>query len=136
MFITVIVADDCKIIRDGVKSIIRISEERIRVIDEAANGKELLEIARTTPAVVYVVDIEMPVLSGIEAIERLMKLRPRSRVVVLSMYRDKVLVERVFRSGVRGYVLKECVAEDITQAINDVNKGKCYLSASIKKYKG
>jgi DNA-binding NarL/FixJ family response regulator len=81
-----------------------------------------------------VVDIEMPVLSGIEAMERLLKERPGSRVVILSMYRDRVLVERAFRAGARGYVLKESVAEDIVRAVQEVHQGKYWISPQISGY--
>jgi two-component system, NarL family, response regulator NreC len=134
MKIRVILADDHSVVRAGIKSVIEELKSGIKVVGEAADGRELLTIAGTTPADVYVVDIEMPVLSGIEAIERLLKARPGSRSVVLSMYREKVLVERAFRAGARGYVLKESVAEDIARAVEEVHAGRYWVSPQISGY--
>jgi len=85
-------------------------------VGEAGDGFELLEIARRLPADVYMVDISMPGLSGIEAAARLLKMRPGSRVVILTMYTERVLVDRAFQQGVHGYVLKDSSPEDIVRA--------------------
>jgi DNA-binding NarL/FixJ family response regulator len=130
--IGVAVADDSSAFRRAFLEILRRNGEGIRVIAEAGNGEELLSLARATTADVYVVDIEMPVLGGIDAVERLLRERPGSRVVILSMYRDRVLVERAFRAGARGYVLKESAAEDIVQAIVEVNRGGSWTSPLVR----
>jgi DNA-binding NarL/FixJ family response regulator len=130
--IGVVIADDNPVFRRAFLEILRGNGAGIRVVAEAGNGEELLAFARTTPADVYVVDIEMPVLNGIEAVERLLRERPGSRVVILSMYRDRVLVERAFRAGARGYVLKENAAEDIVPAIVEVHGGGSWSSPGIK----
>jgi DNA-binding NarL/FixJ family response regulator len=129
----VLLADDHAVVRAGIKSLLEELGGAI-VAGEAADGRELLALARTKPADVYVVDIEMPVLSGIETVERLLGERPGSRVVILSMYRDRVLVERAFRAGARGYVLKESVAEDIVRAVREVHQGKFWISPQISGY--
>jgi DNA-binding NarL/FixJ family response regulator len=133
MKIRVLLADDHSVVRAGIKSLAE-GLGGITVVGEAADGQELIGLARTTPADVFVVDIEMPVLSGIEAVERLLKERPGSKVVILSMYRDRVLVERAFRAGARGYVLKESVAEDIVRAVQEVAQGKYWISPQISGY--
>jgi two-component system response regulator NreC len=133
MRIRVLLADDHSVVRAGIKSLAE-SLGDVTVAGEAADGQELLALARTTPADVYVIDIEMPVLSGIEAMERLLAERPGSRVVILSMYHDRVLVERAFRAGARGYVLKESVAEDIVRAVKEVHQGKYWISPQISGY--
>jgi DNA-binding NarL/FixJ family response regulator len=133
MKIRVLLADDHSVVRAGIKSIAE-GFGGIIVVGEAADGQELLALARITPADVYVVDIEMPVLGGIDAMERLLRERPGSRVVILSMYRDRVLVERAFRAGARGYVLKESAAEDIVRAVQEVHQGKYWISPRISTY--
>jgi DNA-binding NarL/FixJ family response regulator len=133
MKIRVLLADDHSVVRAGIKSLAE-GQGGITVVGEATDGQELIKLARTTPADVFVVDIEMPVLSGIEAMEHLLKERPGSKVVILSMYRDRVLVERAFRAGARGYVLKESVAEDIVRAVQEVAQGKYWISPQISAY--
>jgi DNA-binding NarL/FixJ family response regulator len=133
MKIRVLLADDHSVVRAGIKSLAE-ALGGITVVGEAADGQELIALARATPADVFVVDVEMPVLSGIEAMERLLKERPGSKVVILSMYRDRVLVERAFRAGARGYVLKESVAEDIVRAVQEVAQGKYWISPQISGY--
>jgi DNA-binding NarL/FixJ family response regulator len=130
--IRIAVADDSIAFRRAFLEILRRSNRGIRVVGEAGNGEELLSLARSTPVDVFVMDIEMPVLSGIETLERLLKERPGSKVVVLSMYRDRVLVEKAFRAGAHGYVLKESAVEDIVQAIVEVNGGGSWSSPQIK----
>jgi DNA-binding NarL/FixJ family response regulator len=130
--IRIAVADDNIAFRRAFLEMLRRSNRGIRVVAEAGNGEELLSLARSTPVDVFVMDIEMPVLSGIEAVERLLRERPGSKIVVLSMYRDRVLVEKALRAGARGYVLKESAAEDIVQAIVEVNGGGSWSSPQIR----
>jgi DNA-binding NarL/FixJ family response regulator len=130
--IGVVIADDNPVFRRTFLEILTRKDAGIRVIAEAVNGEELLEIARQSPADVYVVDIEMPVLNGIEAVERLLRERPGSRVVILSMYRDRALVERAYCAGARGYVLKENAAADIVPAIVEVHGGRNWSSPAVR----
>jgi CheY-like chemotaxis protein len=77
--IKIIIADDHAVVRDGIKAVLERKFELIEVIGEAENGKELLEIAKKTPADIYIVDISMPILNGIETTERLLKLDPKNK---------------------------------------------------------
>lgn len=134
MNIRIVLADDHAVVRDGIKAIVEKLGEGIKVIAEASNGQEVLEIAQKNRVDVYVLDISMPLLNGIETIERLKKIRPQAKAVILSMYDDKILVEQAFKKGARGYILKENVAEDVVRAIREVHRGKYYVSPSISGY--
>jgi DNA-binding NarL/FixJ family response regulator len=134
MDIRVILADDHAVVRDGLRSIIDRLGERITITGEASDGKQCLDLAKESPADVYILDIAMPVLNGIETTEKLLKMLPYSKVVILSMYNDKVLVERAFKRGAHGYVLKESAAEEIVRAIREVHRGRYYISPSISGY--
>jgi len=134
MAIRVILADDHTVVRDGIRAIIDRLGKGIEVVGEAGDGFELLEIARRLPADVYMVDISMPGLSGIEAAARLLKMRPGSRIVILTMYIERVLVDRAFQQGVHGYVLKDSSPEDIVRAIRAVHRGHYYLSPELSGY--
>ena len=85
MSIKVVLADDHAIVRDGVRAVLERKGRELEVVAEISNGKELLDWAAKHDADVYVVDISMPVLNGIEATQRLLKIKPEARVVILSM---------------------------------------------------
>jgi two-component system response regulator NreC len=91
-------------------------------------------MASQTPADIYLMDISMPVLNGIETTTRLLKDDPSVKVIILSMYKDKVLVEKAIRSGARGYILKESATEEIVKAIDEVYAGRYYFSPEVSGY--
>lgn len=129
--IKILIADDHAIVREGIKEIMERLGGDIAIVAEATNGKEVLEIAQQTPVDIYLMDISMPLMDGILTTEYLMKLDPKSRVIIFSMYQDKILVNRTLKSGARGYVLKDCVPEEIIHAIREVFNGNYYLSPSV-----
>ena len=134
MDIRVLLADDHAVVRDGIKSVIEKMGKGITVVGEATDGRELLKTAKTTRADVYIIDIAMPNLSGMEAMERLLKQNPQARVLILSMYYEKILVERAFRSGARGYLIKESASDEIVRAIREIYQGRYFLSPRISGY--
>jgi DNA-binding NarL/FixJ family response regulator len=134
MTIRVFIADDHIIFRDGLRAYVIQSGEGIEVVGEASDGIELLEWAEKNAADVYLVDISMPNLGGLEATERLIEMRHGSKIIILSMYEDKLLVERSFKSGACGYITKESPGEEIIRAVKEVYRGKYYLSPSIAGY--
>ena len=107
MNIKVILADDHMVVREGVKAIINSKAKDIAVIGEASNGKEVLKLAAKQPANVYVLDIAMPVLNGMETAERLLKADKKSKIIFLSMYDNITFVDRALKIGVKSYILKE-----------------------------
>jgi DNA-binding NarL/FixJ family response regulator len=134
MPIRLFIADDHIIFRDGLRAFIIQSGEGIEVVGEASDGIELLEWASKNAADVYIVDISMPKLGGLETVERLLDMRPGSKVIILSMYEDRLLVERSFKSGAYGYITKESSGEEIVGAVKEVYRNKYYLSPSIAGY--
>lgn len=134
MNIDVILADDHPVVRDGIKAVIAAKGHGIKVIGEASNGEELLELAKSSPADVYIIDIAMPLLNGIEVTERLVKRYPKSKVIILTMHDNRVFAERAIECGAKGYLLKEDMAEIVVQAIRDVYDDKIFLSPKISKF--
>ena len=130
----ILLADDHTVVRDGLKAVMQQLDPDIVVVNEASNGREALEMAEQTPADVYLLDISMPVLNGIETTVRLLKHDPSVKVIILSMYKDKVLVEKAIRSGARGYILKESATEEIVKAIDEVYAGRYYFSPDVSGY--
>jgi two-component system response regulator NreC len=132
--IRIVLADDHAVVRDGIKAVIRHLGENIAIVGEAATGKEVLEIAQDKAVDVFVLDLEMPELDGIETIDRLNERHGPVKVVLLSMYDEKILVERAIRAGARAYILKESTAEEIIKAIEEVHNGGYFFSPKISGY--
>jgi DNA-binding NarL/FixJ family response regulator len=134
MQIKVILADDHMVVREGIKAIVEGMAKDIAVIGEASNGNEVLKLAKQCPADIYVLDIAMPILNGMETAERLLRMDKKSRIILLSMYDNKTFVEQALKIGVKSYILKESATDEIIQAIREVYSGRYYLSPKISKY--
>lgn len=134
MKIKIILADDHSIVRDGIKAVVEKKGDNIQVIGEAANGVEVLKLASAKPADVYVLDISMPLLNGIETACRLLAQDPQAKVIMLSMHDDRIFVERALRSGAKGYILKETATQEIVEGIREVYMGRYYLTPKISSY--
>jgi len=134
MIIEVIIADDHAVVRDGIKAIIEGKGKDIKIIGEASNGREVLEIAENNPADVYVLDLAMPILNGIETAACLRKMDTTCKIVILSMHDDRNLVNKALQYGVHSYILKDTASEEIIHAINEVYMGRFFLSPKISKF--
>jgi len=134
MSIRIVLADDHPVVRAGLRAVIEKSKEDIAIVDEAVNGIEVLDIAEKTPVDVYLLDVEMPHLNGIETAERLLKKDPKAKIIILSIHDSRIFVNRALRCGVKGYILKESAIEEVTKAIQEVFKGRFFLSPGISSY--
>jgi DNA-binding NarL/FixJ family response regulator len=134
MSIRVILADDHPVVREGLKSIVQMRGSNIEIIGEASNGKEVLALSKGDPADIYVLDISMPILNGIETTRRLIKSTPQSKVIILSIHDSRLFVEKALKSGAKGYILKESATEEMIHAINEVYRGNYFLSPGVSKY--
>ena len=134
MTIKVLLADDHPVVRDGLRYIIDNKGEDIKIIGEASDGNEVLEFAKKNLVDVYVLEISMPILNGIEATNSLIKMDSRSKIIILSIHDSRVFVEKAMKSGARGYVLKESATEEVIHAIHEVYRGRFFLSPAISKF--
>jgi two-component system response regulator NreC len=127
---TVLVVDDHGIVRDGLSALLT-SQHQLQVIGSAATGKQaVIAAARLKPAVI-VMDLEMPELNGIDAMEKILILLPQTRIVILTVRRSAEHIFRALRAGAHGYVLKDAAASELVHAVKAVAAGKRYLSAEI-----
>lgn len=126
--ITIIIADDHTVFRQGMKLLLS-SDERFQLIGEAKNGREALELIRELSPEVAVLDFSMPRPDGIEVITQALALRSSTRCIILSMKDDLQTVRRSLDAGARGYLLKEAAFAEIADAIVRVAAGKIYLGA-------
>jgi len=130
MSITIILADDHRVVREGLRALLERHDD-IKVVGEAADGREAVKLAATLKPDVVVMDISMPVLNGIEATQQVLEVSPSSRVIILSMYSTSEHIFRSFKAGAQGYLLKESAGEDVVNAVRVVREGKRYLTDKI-----
>jgi len=128
--IKIFIADDHRILREGLRSMI----EKIRNVDvvgEAGNGREAVRLASEKRPDVVIMDVNMPDLNGIEATRLLLKELPAVKVIALSMYSDKRFVAGMLRAGASGYLLKAGAFEELATAVQTVMAGDIYLSPRV-----
>jgi DNA-binding NarL/FixJ family response regulator len=127
---TIVVADDHRIVREGVRRLLE-SREDFRVIGEASDGEEAVRVILEKQPDVALMDIWMPRLSGIDATRRLGKRGLETKILVLSMHENQNYVEEVLRAGAAGYIVKNAAPDDLLAAIDAVREGASYLSPAI-----
>ncbi len=132
--IKIILADDHALVRQGVRMMLETDKKEFEVIGEVSNGQELLELAKKKPADVYIVDISMPVLNGVEAVSKLLRQDHNAKVLILSMYDDRVSVEKALKAGAKGFVVKVSRAEEFLEAVREVAAGRFYFGGKISKF--
>lgn len=130
--IRVILADDHHLIRQGIRAILEKTDD-IEILAEAGNGQEAVNLTRDLNPDVLVMDINMPRLNGIQAAEQLGMMGLTTKVVILSMHSDETLVRQALRNGVKGYLLKHSVTEELLLAIRAAYGGETYLSPTISE---
>ena len=130
--IRVLLAEDHELVRSGIRSLLE-KMPGVRVVGEASNGREALELVRSKLPDLVLMDISMPVLSGLETLPRIIKNFPGMKVVILSAHGAEEYVSRAFRAGASGYMLKYAATGELELAIKLVAQGKTYLSASISR---
>jgi DNA-binding NarL/FixJ family response regulator len=130
MGISVLLADDHGVLRDGVRRLLEANAD-IRVTGTADDGRAAVEQAVKLTPDVAVVDISMPVISGIEVTRCITRQVPATAVVILSMHSSAELVREALRAGARGYLLKESAGDDVVKAVRAVVAGKRFLGNGI-----
>ncbi len=132
MSIRVLLVDDHKIMRDGLISLMH-DEDDIKVVAQAGTGAEAVEKTIEHLPDVVVMDLTLPDIGGIEATRRILKHDPGIKILVLSMLLDRNCVIESLESGARGYLAKDCAAEELVAAIRAVHDGKPYFCAGAQE---
>ena len=130
--ITVILADDHAILRDGLRFLLEAAGD-IEIVSTASNGQEAVEQVRLHCPDVIVMDISMPVMSGIEATKHICDICEHTKVAILSMHHTTEYIQRAMEAGAVGYLLKDSAGAELVTAIRAVNEGKRYISKSVAK---
>jgi DNA-binding NarL/FixJ family response regulator len=124
--IRVLVADDHPVVRQGLCTMLEL-EDDIEVVARAADGEEAVMMARREHPDITLLDVQMPVLDGIEALRRIRSDDPEARVIVLTTYRNEDYIFPSLRAGARGYLLKDASREELAGAIRAVAAGESLL---------
>ena len=132
MAIRILLADDHRIVREGLKSLI-VQDKEMSVVAEAENGRTTVSLARKLTPDIIIMDIGMPDLNGIDATRQIISENPRTRVIALSMHSDKRFIAQMLKAGASAYLLKDCAFEELTLAIRSVSEGKIYLSPEVAR---
>jgi DNA-binding NarL/FixJ family response regulator len=129
MSVTVVLADDHPLVRQGVRRLLE--REEFEILGEASDGLEVISLAEQLRPDVVVLDLPMPTLNGIGAVREIMRVSPRTKIIVLTMFTEEHHIVEALRAGVKGCVSKTQAPEHLLQAIREVCGGGVYLSPSV-----
>ncbi len=130
--ITVLLAEDHEIVREGFRCLLK-HEHDIEVVGEAETGRQAVQLTRKLRPAVVVMDIAMPLLNGLEATRQIRKACPDTRVLILSAHSDDAYVEQVEALGAAGFLLKQTSSHVLATAIREIQKGSTFFSPAISK---
>ena len=133
MPIRVLLADDHALVRQGIRSLLEKLDD-IEIVGEVSDGRQALELSKTTHPDIAFMDITMPGLNGLEAVTRMKKECPGTRVVMLSMHAGEEYFQQALDSGAAGYLLKDADRMELELSIRTVMRGDTFLTPTVAKY--
>ena len=128
--ITVLLADDHEVVREGLRLAL-LRSSHIRVVGEASDGETAVQLVERRRPDIVVMDLRMPTMDGIEATEEILKRVPDAKVLIFTAYSERALLQRGLESGAKGYVLKEAPHETLLRAIEKVAAGDTFVDPSL-----
>ncbi len=132
MTIRVLCVDDHRLMREGVAKIVGVQAD-MEVVAEASNGEHAVAQFMASRPDVTLMDLQLPVTSGTEAIRRICQIDRSARIIALTMYRGDEDIHRAFEAGAMGYVLKDAISDDLIQVIRDVHAGQRVVTAEVQQ---
>lgn len=130
MVTRVLIADDQRLIREGLSSLLKRQAE-LEIVGEAINGRQAVEMCRHFLPHVVVMDVTMPEIGGVDATQIIISEMPNVKVIALSMYSDRRSVSEMFRAGASAYLVKDCAFDELCHAIDVVKTDHTYISPSV-----
>lgn len=130
MKINIILADDHKILRDGLRNLIE-KVSNMKVIAESQDGREAVKLCKELKPNVVIMDVSMPGLNGVEATQQIVQDNPDIKIIALSMHSNKRFITGMFKAGAYGYLLKDSDSDELITAINTVARNQKYVSQRI-----
>jgi DNA-binding NarL/FixJ family response regulator len=128
--IRVVIADDHHLVRHGIRALLE-GERDIEVIGEASDGQQAVDLVQELTPEIIIIDLSMPRLDGVQATERILAMDIPTEVVILSVHDDAVMVKQLLNEGIKGYLLKESVSEELALAVRSASAGRVYISPAI-----
>ena len=126
----VLLADDHRLFREGLRGLLSV-QSGIEVVGVAADGAELVSLTESVEYDVALIDIEMPVMNGLEAAEKILSTHPEARLVALTMHNDEAYYYRMVELGVKGSLLKNSDIDEVVSAVHEVCAGGSYFSQEL-----
>lgn len=126
----ILIADDHPLFRHGVKTLFLTTPE-LEIVGEATSGEEAIKLAQSLEPDVILMDLRMPGCNGIEATREIIKIRPLTQILILTMFQDDHSVFAAMRAGAKGYVLKDAEKDELLNAIKAVGNGGAIFSPGI-----
>lgn len=130
--IKVVIADDHKIVLEGLSSLIK-PNKNITVVGEVLNGVQVIDLLHKIDVDIVVLDIEMPNMDGIETTRKIRELFPNVKILILTMYNEIGFIRKIAQANANGYILKNKGKEELIDAIEAVHKGKQYFGEEVSK---
>jgi DNA-binding NarL/FixJ family response regulator len=131
MRVRLLLAEDHQVVRESLRALLE--REGFEVVSDVGDGREAVLQAEKLEPDVAVLDIRMPQLNGLDGAQRIRKVSPRTRIVLLTMHPEEQYVAAALRAGVQGFVLKTQAAQDLVRAIREVVGGAVYLSPRVSQ---
>jgi len=128
--ITVLLVDDHELVRAGFRRLLEDGEGIVKVL-EASNGEIAAKYYRKYHPDVVVMDISMPGIGGLGAIEKIIAYDPKAKILVLSVYEDSIFTKQALQAGAKGFIPKRSAPEEMYKALHEVSQGKSYISSTI-----
>jgi DNA-binding NarL/FixJ family response regulator len=129
--VTVMLAEDHAVVRQGLRMLLE-SEPDMRVVGQAENGRQAVELAQTLRPDVIVMDVSMPLLNGLEAVRQILRDRPEARIILLSAHAESAYVEQAMSFGAKGYLLKQASLDVLAKAIREAHAGRIFFGPSVQ----
>lgn len=133
MMVTIVIADDHDIIREGIKNILR-GHKTYKVVGEAGNGEDALRLTAQFKPAALLLDISMPKSSGLDILQQVHYASPQTKVIIISVHRANIYLSKAFKLGVKGYLHKENVVEELLPALKNILRGEVYVSPKVSTY--
>jgi DNA-binding NarL/FixJ family response regulator len=127
-----LLADDHEIVRKGLRSVLE-AQRDCEVVGEAADGRQAVALAKELSPDIVILDISMPLLNGLEATRQILKIRPQTKVLILTMHESDPLIRDVLDAGARGYILKTDAGRDLVTAVESLRRNKTFFTSRVSQ---
>lgn len=130
--VRILIVDDHKMVRDGIRSMLEFQESKFKFfINEAVDGEEGVEIATQNPYDIIIMDYQLPGIDGVDAARLILEKKPEAKILALSNYNEYMYIDRMIKTGVKGFVLKNVTPEELIKAIDTILNGSNYFSNDV-----